>query len=188
MMTSSTTAIGRLLRDKLSTFFTKSFNGKHFVETALFTCFLLVVCFHVQSRTGNSDVVDCFWLRINSVTHASGASFHRSMTLRKTSPLTLANARSQLSRYFILPHSVGAAKNSTLSIPARKHLQTKSRFLTETVLNAFAFTQMHPTSFGRALLPNSLSRNSLNRIRNRATVRSHLSLEDSTPPNWVGPC
>lgn len=72
IVTSSTTAIGRLLREKVATFFTKSCNGKHFVDTALFTCFLPVVGFHVLPRTGHSDVVDSFWLRLNNVLHASG--------------------------------------------------------------------------------------------------------------------
>ena len=68
----STVVIGRLLREKVESFFSKSPNGKHIISTTLFIYLLPVVGFHVLSRAGHTDVVDSFWLRFNNIIHASG--------------------------------------------------------------------------------------------------------------------
>ena len=77
----STVVIGRLLREKVESFFSKSPNGKHIISTTLFTCLLPVVGFHVLSRTGHTDVVDSFWLRLNNILHASGHSNYQQLYL-----------------------------------------------------------------------------------------------------------
>ena len=68
----STLQVGRLCRERVSTFFSQSPNGKHIDTTFLFVCLLLTVGFHVLSRTGHTDVLDSFWLRLNNLLHASG--------------------------------------------------------------------------------------------------------------------
>ncbi|PXF47001.1 hypothetical protein BWQ96_03191 [Gracilariopsis chorda] len=72
LVTGSMIEAGRQLRKGVFDLFANDPNGTHIVHTVLFTCLLPTVGFHVLSRTGHTDVLDSFWLRLNNVLHTSG--------------------------------------------------------------------------------------------------------------------
>ncbi|PXF44647.1 hypothetical protein BWQ96_05589 [Gracilariopsis chorda] len=63
--------VGEMLRNRISRRFSDGANGKHFVQTVLFSSLLPTLGFHVLSRTGHTDFTDAFWFRQNSVLHSS---------------------------------------------------------------------------------------------------------------------
>lgn len=72
LVTQKTIRIRSLCRARVSSFFSQNPNDRHLMNTILLLCLLPTVGFHVLSRTGHTDVVDSFWLQLNTVLHTSG--------------------------------------------------------------------------------------------------------------------